>query len=306
MVIAIHIEDLASHIPAIQLLMNLGFQYLTASETATLRDDKRGKVILESILEDWLAKNNSIKTLNGDIPFSHENIKEAILSISDISVKSLQSDKERILDFLSKGKSLEQNIDGSSGCYFLHYINWKEPHKNVFHVTDVFEVESRLSHKMIQSDIVLFVNGIPFVVIACKKPTLNEEAVNEGVNQCLNNQKEIPSLYCYSQLLLILAQNKAKYGTTGAPVKIWEARKVESGSAELTELSTIINKPLSEADKIKILSKREPLVRSEMERLLDLGNRLPTTQDQIIYSILRPDRLIEHICNSFSLETDKI
>ena len=54
MAIAKHTEDLVSHIPAIHLLMNLGYKYLAPSETIKLRDGKRSKVVLESVLEDWL------------------------------------------------------------------------------------------------------------------------------------------------------------------------------------------------------------------------------------------------------------
>ena len=58
MAIAKHTEDLASHIPAVHLLINLKYQYLAPSETVTLRGGKIGKVVLESILEEWLEKNN--------------------------------------------------------------------------------------------------------------------------------------------------------------------------------------------------------------------------------------------------------
>ena len=74
MAITKHAEDLVSHIPAVHLLVNLGYQYITPSETTKLRDDKKSKVVLESVLEKWLAENNSIKTKNGNIPFSRENI----------------------------------------------------------------------------------------------------------------------------------------------------------------------------------------------------------------------------------------
>src|SRR5690606_17191472 len=152
MAIAKHTEDLASHIPAIHLLVNLGYQYLAPSETIKLRDGKRNKIVLESVLEDWLAKNNSIKSKNGPVPFSRENIKEAVASISNIPFDSLLSNNERIYDLLTLGKSLEQNIDGLSRSYSLQFINWKEPHKNIFHVTDEYEVEKRHSHQTRRPD----------------------------------------------------------------------------------------------------------------------------------------------------------
>ena len=101
MAIAKHSEDLVSHIPAIHLLVNLGFKYLAPSETIKLRDGKRSKIVLESVLEGWLVKNNSIK---GSIPFSKENIKEAINSISNIPFDSLLSNNEKVYDLLTLGR----------------------------------------------------------------------------------------------------------------------------------------------------------------------------------------------------------
>jgi type I restriction enzyme R subunit len=51
MATAKHSEDLVSQIPAIQLLVNLGYEYLTPSETVTLRENKPSKIVLESILD---------------------------------------------------------------------------------------------------------------------------------------------------------------------------------------------------------------------------------------------------------------
>lgn len=297
MAIAKHTEDLVSHIPAIHLLMNLGYKYLAPSETIKLRDGKRSKVVLESVLEDWLSKNNSIKSKNGSVPFSRENIKDAVSAISNIPFDSLLSNNERIYDLLTLGKSLEQNIDGLSRSYSLQFINWKEPHKNVFHITDEYEVEKRHSHQTRRPDIVLFVNGIPLVVIECKKPGLNDDAVKEGISQCLRNQKtdEIPELFTFSQILLSLAQNKAKYGTTGTPEEFWAVWKEEDAKAQEADLLGLTNKPLSQEDKKKIFSEREPHIQREMEKLWNDGNRLPSAQDQAIHSLLRPERLVELI-----------
>lgn len=94
MAIAKHHEDLVSHIPAVHLLVNLGYHYLAPSETLKLREGKRSKVVLESVLEKWFSENNSIQTNSGAVSFSRENIKEAVSSISNISFDSLLSNNE--------------------------------------------------------------------------------------------------------------------------------------------------------------------------------------------------------------------
>lgn len=297
MAIAKHSEDLTSHIPAIHLLINLKYQYLTPSETVKLRDGKRSKVVLESVLEKWLSENNVIRAKDKAVPFSKENIKEAVASISNIPFDSLLSNNERIYDLLTLGKSLEQNIEGATRSYSLQYINWKEPHKNIFQITDEYEVEKRHSHQTRRPDIVLFVNGIPLVVIECKKPGLNDDAVKEGISQCLRNQKsdEIPELFTFSQILLSLAQNRAKYATTGTPEEFWAVWKEDDSKKQEQELSTLINNSLTSSDKAKIFSEREAYIQKIMEGLWSDGNRLPSAQDKAIHSLLRPERLLELI-----------
>src|SRR5690606_20859660 len=135
------------------------------------------------------------------------------------------------------------------------------------------------------------------VVIECKKPGLNNDAVKEGISQFLRNQKtdEIPELFTFSQILLSVAQNRAKYATTGTPDEFWAVWKEADSKAQEAELSVLINKPLSSAEKAKIFSERQRHIRVEMEKLWNEGHRLPSAQDQTIHFLLRPARLLELI-----------
>ena len=71
-------------------------------------------------------------------------------------------------------------------------------------------------------DLVLFINGIPVVVIECKRPDI-KNSLSQAISQQLRNQKEdgIRSLYVYSMLLLALSNNEALYATTGTPENFW-------------------------------------------------------------------------------------
>ncbi|NOT78912.1 MAG: type I restriction endonuclease subunit R [Bacteriovoracaceae bacterium] len=295
MAIAKHTEDLVSHIPAVHLLMNMGFKYLTPSETVTLRGEKRGKVVLESILEKWLEENNSITFKGKQVPFTKQNIKQAVESVANLPFDSLLGNNERIYDLLTLGKSLEQTIESTSKSYSLRFINWKEPHKNVFHITDEFEVERRHSHQTRRPDIVLFVNGIPLVVIECKKPGLRDDAVKSAISQHLRNQKtdEVPELFTFSQILLGVAQNMAKYGTTATSEEFWAVWREEDEANQDEELNKLINNSFSKTDKDRVFSEKKPEQRSFMEKIWNSGDRLPSAQDRAIHSLLRPERLLE-------------
>ena len=82
---------------------------------------------------------------------------------------------EWIYHLLNLGESFKESIDGNITSPQLHYIDWKNPENNVFHVVDEFSVSRAATgahegYKNRRPDIVLFINGIPTVVIECKRP----------------------------------------------------------------------------------------------------------------------------------------
>src|SRR5205085_8503445 len=94
---------------------------------------------------------------------------------------------------------------------------------------------------------------IPLAVIECKRPDI-KDAMAEAVSQHLRNQREdeIPKLYLYSQLLLALSKNEAKYGTTGTPAKFWAVWREEVDRP----LAPLINRPLSTEQKDRLFADR--------------------------------------------------
>jgi type I restriction enzyme, R subunit len=293
-------EDLISQIPALQLLINLGYEYLSPYTALSKRGEKMSNVILEDVLLDWLQKHNNISYKERAYAFSNANIQEAVRRLKDEPYDGLVRTNEKIYELLTLGTSLQQTIEGDTRSFTLNYIDWKTPENNIFQVSDEFEVEKRRSSETRRPDIVLFVNGIPLVVIECKRPDLEkggEKAVNEAITQMIRNQKddEIPNLFIYSQIVLGLSKNDALYATTGTPKKFWavwhEERDIEK------EVHRLINKPLSEDQKNKICSNRDNtyLINQFFKDTEQAGARLSTSQDLTLYSLLKPERLIELI-----------
>ena len=291
-----YLEDLSSLLPAVTLLDKLGYRYLTPSENLALRGGRTSKLILESVLSEQLRKFNSITFKGQQYSFSDSNIQKAVQALTDIPFDSLINTSEQIYDLLTLGKSLEQTIDGYTKSFSLHYIDWKHPENNIYHVCDEFVLERRNSKQTRRPDIVLFVNGIPLAVIECKRPDI-KGAAEEGISQHLRNQRtdEIPELFTYAQLLLSISQNKALYGTTGTPVKFWATWKEEDQNRQEIHLHELVNKPASSAFKTQLFSERNQQQRTYMETLWQSGERLPSPQDKAIHSLLRPERLLELI-----------
>jgi type I restriction enzyme R subunit len=293
-------EELISQIPALQLLMmkEMGYTYLTPDQALAARGGKLSNVLLETILEEQLRRLNRIHYKGQRYPFSDANIKEAIRRLKNEQYDGLLRTSEKIYDLLTLGISLPQEINGDKRSFTLRYIDWTHPANNVFHISDEFSVERRRSNETRRPDIVLFVNGIPLVVIECKRPDLEkggEKAVTEAITQMIRNQKddEIPGLFTFTQLLLAVSKNDALYATTGTPKKFW-AVWVEERNIE-TEVHQLINQSLTPAMKRHLYDHREcaQAIRRYFDSLEQAGERLPTVQDCTLYSLLRPERLLE-------------
>lgn len=289
-----YLEDLSSLLPALQLLQNMGYSYLTPSEALALRGGRKSVCVLEDVLTQQLQKLNRITFKGQDYPFSEANIKSAVQSLAHMPFDALITNNEAVYDLLTLGKSLEQTIEGYTRSFSLHYIDWKNPENNVFHVSDEFEVEKRNSKQTRRPDIVVFVNGIPLVVIECKRPDI-KDAVKEAISQHLRNQKsdEIPELYTFSQILIGASQNHAMYATTDTPMKFWAVWKEDEERHDEPTLRKLTNQPLSPQAKAKVFSEREDYQRRYMEQIWQSGERMVSPQDWAIYNLLRKDRLLE-------------
>lgn len=285
-------EDYISLVPALQLFNNIGWQYLTPSQAVELRGGRLSGVLLDGVLEDQLRKQNRIQFKGQEHLFSESNIHNAVMALKDVLYDGLVRTNEKLYDLLCWGKSLQQSISGDTKSFPLRYIDFNNPENNVYHVTDEFVVERSGSHETRRPDIVLFVNGIPLAVIECKRPDL-KDGIEQAVSQHIRNQRddEIPRLYLYSQLLLAVSKNEAKYATTGTAAKFWAVWK-ERGSDE-AGLRQVVNTPLDEASKERLFSEKPREVAAYFDELKQAGPREITQQDRTIHALCRPERLLE-------------
>ncbi|MEZ6055460.1 MAG: type I restriction endonuclease subunit R [Planctomycetaceae bacterium] len=294
MAVSEFLEDLVSHLPALQLLQQVGYRYLTPTEALDLRGGKRSRVVLEAILVEQLRKLNQITFKGQTHDFTETNLRTAVDALTNIPFDGLVKTNEQAYDLLTLGKAIEQTIDGNKRSYTLQYIDWEHPENNVYHIADEFEVERTASHELRRPDIVLFVNGIPLAVIECKRPD-EHDAVEVGISQHLRNQRqdEIPGLFVYSQLLGSICQNHGKYATTGTPKKFWAAWKEDHADDLDVKLAKLINTPLNAEQLARMFESRKPWVVAKMQELLAAGQRLPSPQDRLLYCLFRPERLLE-------------
>jgi type I restriction enzyme R subunit len=226
----------------IHLLESMGYEYISRSEA----EKKRGtlaKVVFEDELAKFLCKQTY--NFNGqEYTFSAESIKKAINTIDVPLLQGLMSASKEIYELLILGISLEQNIpiDGESPfkqSFDLKYIDFENLENNTWQVTEEFSVE-RANGEYARPDIVIMVNGLPLVVIECKKSSVD---VIEGVKQQYRNMQPdyIQQLFKFTQIVMAVNPNKILYGTAGTTREYFTEWKEENAMPNLqTEQERII------------------------------------------------------------------
>ncbi len=261
-------EWIDSQKPALEFLKKLGWSYISPKEAEQERGNILSNVILENILQKQLQKINAFEYKSKEYDFSQSSIQSAINALKNVSDEGLVKTNEHIYDLLTLGKSFIESIQGDQKAFTLRYIDWENIENNVFHVTDEYVLEGIKSQR--RPDIVLFVNGIPFIILENKRRDKNE-SIDEAISQHIRNQRKdqgAPRIYHYAQLLMAVHPNQVKYAATGTPQKFWAIWKEDN------------------------LKRVEKILKSTSHQTL-ADARLSTQQDQSILSLCEPVRLME-------------
>lgn len=298
-------EDHISQIPALQLLQKLGYTYLSPAEAEKLRGGKMSNVLLDDILRKQLKEINSEKRISStkSTYISDANIENGIRALKELPMnEGYIAACETAYNLITLGKAFEQSFDGDKKSITLQYIDWKNLENNVFHVTEEYSVMRSTSKEHYRPDLVLFVNGIPLCVVECKRPDM-KEPLAQAISQHLRNQQEdgIRALYVYSQITMSIATQEAAYATNATPEKFWakweEKFTVDDEERKYrNDLQQLKNKPLPIAQKEKLFSERFKYVRQYFDDL-EKENILPTVQDEYLFGLCRPERLMDIIFN---------
>ncbi|SDX68378.1 type I restriction endonuclease subunit R [Roseicitreum antarcticum] len=287
-------EKHQSQIPALQLLVALGFTPLSQVDAVRMRGGRLRNVVLDDVLADQVQKINRFTHRGRDYSFDLEDAHEAIrrLKPTPDRQKGLRGTNQDIYDTLVLGTTITKTIQGDSKSYSFRYIDWETPSNNVYHVTAEVSVERTASTQTKRCDIVAYVNGIPFVVIENKRPT---ESLKKAGSQLIGYQNEdnIPQLFHFAQLLMVMNRVEARYATVGTPRQFWQLWRDEEDRDET--IDPLTNRPLTTAEANAVFSGDFAFARAHFEALAAEGQRTITSQDRAIHAMCRPERLLDLI-----------
>lgn len=287
-------EKHQSQIPALQLLVALGFQPLSQDQALAHRGHRPRNVVLDDVLAEALLRINRYthrgKTYSFDLADAHEAIRR--LKPTPDKLKGLKGTNQDIYDTLVLGTTITKTIDGDSKSPSFRYIDWDQPGNNSYHVTAEFSVERTGTTQIKRCDIVAFVNGIPLLVIENKRPT---ESLKKAGSQLIGYQAEdnIPQLFHFAQVLLTMNRQEARYATVGTPQKFWQTWRDEEDTE--ADIAPMANRPLTATEKQAIFSGDFAAACPYFDAMEAEGPRAVTAQDQTIHALCRPARLLDLI-----------
>lgn len=289
-------EEYSAKLPALALLTNLGWSFLSPDQALAERGGKTDEVVLRQVLRRELAKRR-FTYAGKSYSLSEKSIDNLIAEVCSPALnEGLLTANEKIYNHLVYGISVTEFVDGKKVSPTIALIDWQNLANNRFVFTEEFTVTRSGGVESRRPDIVCFVNGIPLVVIEAKRPDGNAKkgpTIDEGISQSLRNQRhdEIPLLFAYSQLLLSINGNEGRYGTCGTPQKFWAAWREED--IPDAEMYAIKNKKLSDQYLRNLFGHRPAKDLDWYQNLISEGELAVTGQDQLLISLLSPDRLLE-------------
>lgn len=248
---------------------DFNIKFITQSENVKNRDNKTSSVLYKDIMRKKLKEINSFEYKGQDYQFSIGSIEKAIEDI-DVSLnEGLSIANEKITNMLLLGTSYEEDLgDGTKRSFSFKYIDFENIENNEFHLTEEFTVDRSNQNEHLKSrrcDLVLHINGIPFVVIELKKSGISYE---NGIRQIEMQQRkdEIPHLYKFIQLTIAGNNQEARYGTMGTPLKFYSVWKEDKTTIDIREkklAKLITDRAISQLDRtlFSLLAK---------DRLLDI------------------------------------
>ena len=196
----------------------LGYEYLYGPDVERDHSDP----LCREILCDTLPR------LNPGLP--REAIDEAMARISNIESGSLAQKNARFTDMLQNGVGVNYFDGSEQRAALVKLVDLDNPLHNRFTVANQWTVEDRSVRR---ADIVVFVNGLPIVVVELKSPSREGTDVSEAYAQLRNYMQEVPSLFVYNAFCVMSDLATTKAGTiTAGEDRFMEWKSVDGAREE--------------------------------------------------------------------------
>ncbi|MGQ4006436.1 type I restriction endonuclease [Francisellaceae bacterium CB300] len=215
---------------AIDLFRSQGYNYIYAHDVAPDTDNPIRATFSDVVLENFLR--NKLLVINPQI--QPNLIDDAIKKLLRTSSDELLADNELIHQYITQGIKVEYTKDGATRGEIVKLIDFDNPSNNDFTVMNQFTIIENDNNK--RPDLIIFVNGLPLVVIELKNATDENATIKSAFDQIRTYKATIPSLFRYNAICVISDGLEAKAGTISADISRFMTWKSSDGIAESSKL----------------------------------------------------------------------
>lgn len=202
----------------IELFENMGYEHLYAPDLT--RDYT--SPLLDSVLQDSLVR------INRGLPF--EAIQEAMSILKNFDTGSLLQKNIIFMDYLQNGITVKFFEKGEERSAIVRLIDYQMVKNNSFYVVNQFTFLEGKNNR--RPDIILFINGLPLVLMELKSPSKDEVGVENAYNQIRNYMQDISSIFYYNAICVISDLSTNKAGTITSGMDRFMEWKTKDGSQE--------------------------------------------------------------------------
>ena len=204
----------------IELFQGMGYQYFYGPDIE--RD--YNCPLFEDELESALYR------LNPKMP--DDAIQDALYKLKNFENASLVQKNEVFMDYVQNGIEVHYFKKNEERSGIVYLIDYKNINKNSFIVANQW---TYIENSNKRPDVILFVNGLPLVLIELKSPSREETDASEGYTQIRNYLQEIPSMFIYNCICVISDQLTSKAGTITSGEDRFMEWKTKDGNYENTQ-----------------------------------------------------------------------
>lgn len=172
----------------------------------------------------------SLQTVNPKKP--HAAIHEAIIKLRNIDMGSLTQRNETFTEYLQHGIEVSYFNGKEMRNEMVYLIDFEHTDKNTFQVINQWTFIENAEKR---ADIIVFVNGLPLVVVELKSPSREETDASEAYLQLRNYMKDIPSLFAFNMFCVMSDMALSKAGTITSKEDRYMEWKTKDGNYESTE-----------------------------------------------------------------------
>lgn len=175
---------------------------------------------------------DSLYRLNGDLP--DDAIQDALFKLKNFENGELVQKNAVFMDYLQNGIPVRYFVDGEERSSIVYLADYKNSDNNSFIIANQWTF---IENSNKRPDVILFLNGLPVVLVELKSPSREETDASEAYRQLRNYMQEIPSMFIYNAICVMSDQLTSKAGTITSGEDRFMKWKTKDGKYEDTEFA---------------------------------------------------------------------